>query len=445
MSKFFNKVKLIISLLIVGIAMTGLSQFFGSSAIAKGTTLTVWYWGEQEAPGLEKWMNDTAKLYMQKNPNIKVNTVLQTTNGLYPAFRAAAKAKKGPDIQYLWGGVLTLEDVWTGNVAPTGDYFSKEELSHIVNTFETTYAGKIWGLSWYIVPIGVMPYNKKIFLQTGLDPEEPPSTWDDFLKVCAKIKARGITPIGLGIKDGWVGGWLFSLLGGQSLDNEKEIMRAVVGDVSFTDPKYASWWKKLDELIKAGYFNPDVTSLELYQGQDLFASGEVAMTITVSSGAVAFLKTLGKDKVGVMTIPAFGKGKMAGRCGAIAQQLVITSFSPNKEEAADFLRFMHTPERLNAIYRDSGAFPADDRFDANLLKTSQERKMFSWIKEKSMPWGENFIPSQLNEEGNFRGCQLLFAGEITPEEAAQRVENIIEKWRKTNPQDVENFRKWMKE
>jgi len=74
--------------------------------------LTMWWWGEQEAAGAKNWLAQTIKLYEKKHPNISIKTVLQTTDGLIPAFKAAAAAKKGPDIQYFWGGIWSLDDAW---------------------------------------------------------------------------------------------------------------------------------------------------------------------------------------------------------------------------------------------------------------------------------------------------------------------------------------------
>ena len=80
--------------------------------------LTMWWWGEDEAHGAKKWLAQTIQLYEKKHPNVTIKTVLQTTNGLVPAFKAAAAAKKGPDIQYFWGGIWSLEDAWAGSTKP---------------------------------------------------------------------------------------------------------------------------------------------------------------------------------------------------------------------------------------------------------------------------------------------------------------------------------------
>ena len=82
--------------------------------------LVVWWWGEQEAPGAQKWLNETIAKYKEANPNVTFEAVLQSTDTLIPAFQSAAAAKQGPDIQYFWGGVWTLENAWNGAIDPGG-------------------------------------------------------------------------------------------------------------------------------------------------------------------------------------------------------------------------------------------------------------------------------------------------------------------------------------
>ena len=43
-------------------------------------TITVWWLGNQEIPGIEDWMAQSIKLYQAQHPNITVNTVLQSTD-----------------------------------------------------------------------------------------------------------------------------------------------------------------------------------------------------------------------------------------------------------------------------------------------------------------------------------------------------------------------------
>ena len=91
-------------------------------------TLNMWWWGDQEASGLKGFVADSVKKFEAANPDIKINTTLQSTDNLVPAFEAAAKAKKGPDIEYFWGGINTLEDGWAGNITAHLDAASAERV-----------------------------------------------------------------------------------------------------------------------------------------------------------------------------------------------------------------------------------------------------------------------------------------------------------------------------
>jgi len=405
-------------------------------------TLTIWWWGEQEAPGAQAWLEETIAEYQKLHPNIKIQHVLQTTDGLIPAFKAAAEAKQGPDIQYFWGGVWTLEDAWAGSLVPLSDYWPESEIKHLISNEERMYDGKLWGMAWYLSGNSIA-YNKALLAKVGVDTEKPFTTWDEFLTVCQKLKDAGITPLAGGVKDGWFGGWLWQLLEHQALDSADELKAASIGEYKFTDPKFADWWKRLQELRDKGYWNPDITSLDYQQGQDLWVQGQAAMIFGNDTFYKGWMDLVGEENFGVAKIPVWGKGKLAGGYVVTAQGLGITSWSPHKQEAADFLLFMHTPDRLNAWYKHTGVFPADDRFDPNQITSPIMRQIFQWIVEKPNPNLENFAPSMLDEQANFVGVQRLLAGEIDAEQAAQLSEEVIQKWRSQNPDAVEHFKKWL--
>jgi len=402
--------------------------------------LVFWWWGEQEAPGLEKWLAETVDLYQKEHPNVTIETVLQATETLISAFKSAAAAQEGPDLQYFWGGIFTIEDAWAGSILPISDLVPADELKHYYTSYEQEYGGKTWGAVWYTVPNPVC-YNKEIFTAAGLDPEKPPKTWDEFLEACKAIKAKGFVPLSVGNKEGFAGAWLASYVGIQNMNNAADLMAPTVSQAKYTDAKYAEWWTKLGELRDNEYINKDINSLEFYQGQDNFKKGQAGFTFTVGSGAVDFVKTMGADKVGIMTMPAWGSGALAGRLQLSSQTVGVTSWSKYPKEAADFIMFMHSPERVNAMYTASGAFPADDRFDTNLLNTAQEKEIASLAAGDVAPWGENYIPSQFDEQAYYFGVQEFFNGK-TPAEMAQKCQELIEKWMQEQPDSVKNFESW---
>src|SRR4051794_34435346 len=235
----------------------------GTAAFPTGPVhLTMWWWGEQEAAGAKGWLADTVKLYEKKHPNVTIKTVLQTTDGLIPAFKAAAAAKKGPDIQYFWGGIWSLDDAWSGNTKPVSDYIPKAELAHYLNAKEDTYDGKVWTAPWYVQPSFPVLYRKDVMAKAGV---KVPATWSALLNACDRLNAKGITPIAGGIKDGWFGGWLFSIIGAQGITSISDVLDATTGKAKFTDPKLAAFWTRLQDLRDHKCWNNDINSLELYQ------------------------------------------------------------------------------------------------------------------------------------------------------------------------------------
>src|SRR5262249_49768259 len=86
------------------------------------------------------------------------------------------------------------------------------------------------------------------------------------------------------------------------------------------------------------------------------------------------------------------------------------------EVDADFIMFMHTPERMSAWFKATGAFPADDRFNTGLITIPQQKVLFNLVKHGA-PYLENFIPTEFDSKANFGEAQLLLAGETNAKRA----------------------------
>jgi raffinose/stachyose/melibiose transport system substrate-binding protein len=269
----------------------------------------------------------------------------------------------------------------------------------------------------------------------------PPRTWAQLLTACDKLNAKGITPVAGGISDGWFGGWLYSILGSQSVPNVDVVKQAVVGTKKFTDPDLAAWWTRLQQMKTANCWNDDIGSLGLYQAQQTWVQGKSAMTVTAGTDVKKFVKAVGQSKVGVMAMPSYAKGVGSGKLGATSQTLGVTSFSSHQKEAAAFIAFLHTTPELNAFYNTTGALPADDRFNASQIKIPQIKQLFAMAKSGG-PYLENFIPAELDANSNFTGVQLLLAGKTTPEKAAATMESNMARIRLTKPDEIKNFKAW---
>ena len=428
----------------IGTGATILSggALIGCGRSGSGNELLVWYWGEQEAQGMKQFMERAAKSYAEKN-DTPVKTVLQESDTLYTAFRTAAKSGSGPDVQFFWGGTQALEDVWMGNVAPLSDNVPKSWLENIPRQSrrETFWNGKQWGLPFYQIGTA-WAYNKKLFAKAGLDPENPPETWPDFLAALEKLKALDVAPIGSGFKDGYLGGWLISYMGDQNLDSIDEAIAVFRGDAEYSGDKYTEWVFRLKELIDGGFLNSDILSIDLYQGQDLFATEKAAITNSIQPQMVNWERSMGSDTVGVMLTPSFGSGTLANKASTPSQVLTITSFADQKEDAASFLEYLHTPEVMKRMYEQSGAVAPDKRFQKDWLNANIDLQFAEWASERPNFWYQYYYPFPFERAGVTPATQMLFEANGTPQEAIGMMQGAIKDWREQHPEQVKAYNNW---
>lgn len=420
----------------------------GAKPAATGTgnekvDLTFWYWAESDAPGADAWMTETVEAYKKVQPNVTVNIVPQSTDTLISAFQASATAKSGPDIASQWATGPVLGFVWQDALVPVSDYVSQDEMKNWLNVDENKYNGKYWGAPMYLIGIGVM-YNKDLFSKAGVTPPANGRwTWDEFTAACDKLKAAGITPFAIGDKNGYGGAWWFANVGIQGLNSTEELRQAIIGNKPFTDENYTGWYARMDDMVKKGYFNQDVMSLDLDQGVRLFWEGKAAMAFGTDGMIKQALTDVGEDKVGVMQTPKWGTAKLADAGNATQSiSFLITKWSKHPQEAADFLKFMHTPDRLTSWYKHTGVIAADARFDRSLVTSAALKQMMEWETTGPQVWLENFLPGQLDSDADLTAGQTIFAQSGSPADVAKLWQSVAETWRNQHPDELKNWQNW---
>lgn len=404
--------------------------------------LTFWYWGESDAPGANDWMEENVQAYKKENPDLEISVVPQATDTLISSFQAAVSAQQGPDIASQWATGPVLTQVWQDAVSPISDFVPKSETDQWLNTSENTLDGKLWAMPMYLIGIAVA-YNKELFEKAGLDPDAPPQTSEEFLSACEKLKGAGITPFSIGNQDGYGGAWFFANMELQNLDSLGEWVDAVAQGTVLSEAKYTGWYESLDEMVKKGYFNESVNSLKLDQGHAIFSRGESAMSLGTDGIVGQWQKDLGADKVGVMKFPKFGEGNLA-ECFNATQSIshFICKWSKNKEEAADFLRFMHTPERQKRWYELTGVGVADKRFDPSAIKDPVRKQMYEWETTGCQVWLQNYNPVQVDSEANIPAGQLIFSQSGSPQEASQLWVQVARRWQTQQPEQYQDWQSW---
>jgi len=404
-------------------------------------TLTVWWLGNQEIPGIEDWMKESVEAYQKLYPNITVKTVLQPVDTYNTLQKTACKAGSGPDIWYNWGGTWSLELAWTGCTVANEDVLAPEDLTPVPAIEGTRWGGKTWIYPFELRMFPVV-YNKELFKKAGLDAENPPTTWPDFLAALEKLKASGTTPIVLGLKDGFGGEITGVGLQSQVFTIPQFLQMVIDGD--FTSAQWKSWLTKLTELKP--YYNDDTNSTLLADGLARFQEESAAM-VFASPGYLQTIKAMidaGKN-VGVMKVPSFSESGLGGQIPIDTPGFQVTQFAAEKALAGNFMAFLHTPDRLEALYTGSGTLPIDRRWDASKVVRATDAQLAKWSREKVTYYSANYYPIDLDVNANFVTFQGILGGGMTVDEAAQTYQEVITKWRSVHAPDLDNYKAWLKD
>jgi raffinose/stachyose/melibiose transport system substrate-binding protein len=421
--------------LAAGLTLTGLIP--GRALHAAGPELNMWWWGEQELPGLQGYVDDAVKGYTEAS----VKPMLQDTAVVISQFQTAAAAGKAPDIQFLWNGIYHMESVWLGYLRPLEGLISDDIIKASNPTLLSRFGGKTYRVGWYPLPM-IWIYNKDLFEKAGLDADNPPKTWDEFLNACDKLKAAGIAPVGGGIQDGYWGEWYFGHALAQNVDSAGEVIQLFTGEKDFRDPKYHEHWVKLEDLKKKDFFNPEMASTDLYSGIDLIVAGKVGMGLSIASRLPKDSKTT-NGRIGAMVMPVYGKGKLAGQPIFDSQGLGISAGSANPEAAAKFLEHLQSPAILKSMFDKTGWIPSSTTFDISVIQDPVVRDMWQkWGLSPNIPYLANLVPGQFYEQALLPTAQQVVGGKITGAQAGDLAADVAKQWRDFNPDVVENYKKW---
>lgn len=191
--------------------------------------------------------------------------------------RPMLASQQPPDIFSYWAGARTQALADAGMIVPIDDVWNSHGLDRRFSPAVAqacTHGGKK-----YAVPLTqhyvALFYDKKLFADLGL---VPPSTWEEFLAACARIKAAGRTPVALGARDKWPAQFWFDylLLATAGSDYRARLMR---GQASYRDPETARVFALWRGLLDNGYLTPQPGLYDWAEAAKSVVNGQAAMTL----------------------------------------------------------------------------------------------------------------------------------------------------------------------
>lgn len=303
--------------------------------------------------------------FMERHPEIKIEYTMLSGDQLTQTLTTAIKSGDAPDLFQLPSGVKLSTAVSEGWYQPMTDYLSQEFIDSFevgsLNEGVTTLDGEIYALPEAAnIVNSLMFYNKDIFEECGLDPENPPETWSEFLEACRVITEKGNGKYYGIIESGNVPVRTeielrsFANLAGAKC-NYQGVMAIVDGKNPFDSDAMKDALNLYAQLAADGSIHPDSINLDAPSARAMFAQGAAGFLIQGSWCIPTWRADNPDFNFGVMALPVPDDGAKGGNPYIGAQPWIgISATCEHPEAAALYLAELYAPDYQSKVVSDGG-------------------------------------------------------------------------------------------
>lgn len=393
----------------------------------KQITLKLWHiWAtdsEASKKPFEKGLND----WNSSNPNVKIEAEATENETYKIKLRTAVAVNEAPDIFYCWGAGFAKPFVDAKKVLPLDEYLNDGTKGKLINGSLDyfTYDGKVYGLPIYMIA-GVLYCNKELFEKNGI---KIPDTYGELISAVKAFKARNITPMTVGEKDGWPGMFYQNILAirtaGTKLTNE-----ALNKQASFQLPVFVESASRLRELIEAGAFDSRCMNLTRDEAESDFKNGRVAMYYNGSwvAGSMDRNDCPVKGKIIVKNFPVLenSNGDPNGFVGGAIDTFMVSSNTKYKEEAIRAVKTISESFCKESYLSGSGIPVWKVEVDETNISplTADISRLLKSSTGFVLAWDTLLSGSEAQTHINL--VADIFAGRCTPEEFAAQMQKLNE-------------------
>lgn len=422
---------IIATVVVVIVIVAAVAYYFLTKPPPEEVKLHIWT-PEAEELTKQDWMSLVISEFEEQYPNVEIVATHMADEDFKIGLKTSLAAGTPPDIWLSWGGGVLKAYTEAEVVMDLTEVLNELGPERVPEALlgSSTFNGKHWALP-YSVWIGHIYINLDLFEEAGVEvPPDDQWTWDEFKDAINTFKANDIIPISVAGAETWELSFYYMYLvdriGGSELYTNA-ISR--VPGYTFEDPAFVEAGAKIQELAELGAFQEGFLGAGYTDAYRLFADDQAAMHLMgtwVVGGIFADNPDFALDAIKFPTIPG-GAGDPSMLLGAVQNHWCISEVSEHKEEAAEFLKLMAEEESILQFVEITGDIPC---LPADIPSGS----FFSVIEKQMAHMGEaSWLQMAYDQYSppEFASVHLdvmaeLFAGTITPEEAATMQEEVAQ-------------------
>jgi multiple sugar transport system substrate-binding protein len=271
-----------------------------------------------------------------------------------------------------------------------------------------SYKGKQY--AFFLPETRPLVYRKDFFEEVGLDPNKPPTTWDELREYAEKLVIRQggkVTRAGIDIP--YVGNAQFIYLSFYAMKKEDAHLWAEGGKPLFYNQAGIDTLQYLVDLrLKYDVVVPSDHQAVLGTA---FENGVAAMGFAKSQGLPALIASL-PDQIGFALPPK----EVTSKALTLGTFLAVYKTSKNKEAAFDFLRFLYSKESMWKIYKGILFLPTRKSLQERFIADADYNAVLAECLANSVSFNIN---PHFGEAGRALNMELdnAFFGKKSPEQA----------------------------
>ena len=372
---------------------------------------------------ITKIIDGFAADFEKENPGIKIKPIYSGT--YQDTITKALTAVKGGEPPVT--SILLSTDMFTlideDAIVPFDDYIKTADDQTWLKSFYPAFmensqtGGKTWGIPFQRSTI-VLYYNKDAFKEAGLDPNKPPTTWNEMQEYAAKLTKRDasgrVTQWGVQIPSSGFPYWLFQ---GLAIEAGANLMNAAGTETYYDKPEVIQALQYWVDLVKKYKVHPEGIVEWGTTPKDFFEK-KVAM-IWTTTGNLTNVRTNAKFDFGVAMLPA---SKQRGSPTGGGNFYLFKKSTPAQRDAAfKFVKWITTPQRAAqwgidtgyvAVRADAWDTPAMKQYVAGFPPAAVARDQLPFAKAELSTHDNQRVTQALND-----GLQAALLGSKTPEQA----------------------------
>ncbi|MUH59201.1 ABC transporter substrate-binding protein [Bifidobacterium canis] len=374
------------------------------------------------------WFKQAAQEFEKENPDIRIN--INNSANAQTDLRTRFVKDRVPDVitfngDYSFGTFAASGVFYDFTDDPMVDDLNEGMVNIAKNLVQTSDPAKkrLYGLPFAGNASGYI-YNKDLFRKVGLDPDNPPTTWDEFISMLKKFRDAGINPVQATLADAWTTQAPLASLNG-TLVPESEYTELKEGKTTFKN----IWTDAITKEIELFSYADSEKGVTYQQGTQNFAKGQAAI-IPLGTYAIPQITLINKDiDLGFAQMPATNDASEQVLTAGDDVMLTMGANTKHKEQAMRFIKFLMSKEQLESYADNQSAItPLKDTYFGN--KALETVRPF-FEDNRVADFCDHYIPSSINIGGYLQSA--ILSGNVT-----QFINSMQSEWDKVQARDFRN-------